>query len=193
MRPMPLLRRKTSSAAGLVMDLSLWEVVLLLVLMSWEHIGVLLAWRVVGVGRPSLLVVCGVLSRIVEGVNGLIVIWVVSRWRHGPAHVCLAVVWMEVVPHGIWTHGSIYLALGMGRHGWIVSRCLPSLSLHAWVTNDHLGLMAIGAKSLVFINTIWRPRFHYVLRRSGVAVCVQSTCRLTRSLISMVCWARLGW
>lgn len=97
-----------------------------------------------------------------------------------------------MVPHGIWTHGSIYLALGVRRHGWIVSRCRPSLSLHARVTTDHLGLMVIGAKVLVFINTIWRPRLHHVLWRSGIAVCVLSTCGLTRSLISMVCWARLG-
>lgn len=98
MRPMPLLWRIASSTVGLVVDLRLREVVLLLVLMSWVHVGVrlrvLLAWCVVGVGSPSLLVVGGVLSRVVEGVNGLVVIRVVSRGRHGPGHVSLAVVWM---------------------------------------------------------------------------------------------------
>lgn len=198
MRPMPLLCRVTPSAVGLVMGLSLGMelrvVVLLLVLMRWVHVGVglgvLLAWHVVGVGSPSLLLIGGVASRIVEGVNGLVVIWVVSRRRHGSGHVCLAVVWM--VPHAIWTHGSICLDLGLWRHGWIVSRCWPSLSLHTWVTAHQRGLMVIGAKSLVFINTILRPRFHCgVLWRNGSALCVWSTCRLTRSLISMVCWARV--
>lgn len=199
MRPMPLLWRITASTVGLAMGLSLGMglgvVVLLLVLMRWVHVGVglrvLLAWHVVGVGSPSLLVVGGLVSRIVEGVIGLVVIRVVSRRRHGPGHVCLAVVWM--VPHAIWTHDFICLALGVRRHGWIESRCWPSLSLHTWVTTHQLGLMAIGAKSLVFINTIWSPRFHHrVLWRNGSAFCIRSTCRLTRSLISMVCWTRLG-
>lgn len=127
MRPMPLLWRIAPSTAGLVMGLSLWMrvgvVVLLLVLMRWVHAGVglrmLLAWDVVGVGSPSLLVVGCVVSRIVEGVNGWVVIRVVSRCRHG-SHVGLAVVWM--VPHAVLTHGSIYLALGVRRHAWIVTR-----------------------------------------------------------------------
>lgn len=96
MRPVPLLRRVTSSAVGLVVDRSLGvglrEVVLLLVLMTRVHVGVglrvLLAWCVVRVGGPSLLAVT------VEAVDGLVVIRVVSRLRHGPGHVCLAVVWM---------------------------------------------------------------------------------------------------
>lgn len=95
---MPLLRRIISSTVDLVMSLSLgmelWVVVLLLVLMRWVHIGVglrvLLPCHVVGVGSPSLLVVGGVVSSIMERVNGLVVISVVSRWRHGPGHVCLA-------------------------------------------------------------------------------------------------------
>lgn len=197
MGPMPLLCRITPSAVSLVMGLSLGMelgvVVLLLVLMRCVHVGVglgvLLAWHVVGVGSPSLLVVCGVVRRIVEGVNGLVVIRVVSRGRHGPGHVGLAVVWM--VPHTI--HGSIRLALGLWRHAWIVSRCWPSLSLHTWVATHQRGLMVIGAESLVFINTILRPRFHCgVLWRNGSALCVWSTCRLARSLISMVCRARVG-
>lgn len=138
MRPMPLLWRITPSTVGLVMGLSLGMglrvVVLLLVLMRWVHVWVglrvLLAWRVVGVGSPSLLVVGGVLSRIVQGVDGLVVIRVVSRRRQGPDHVCLAVVWVWMVPHAIWTHGSVCLAVGVRRHGWIVSRCWPSLGLH---------------------------------------------------------------
>lgn len=188
MRPVPLFWRITPSTVGLVMGLSLgvglWEVVLLLVLMRWVHVGVglrvLLAWRVVGVGSPSLLVIGGVLSRIVEGVNSLVVIRVVSRGRHGPGHVRLAVVWMWMVPHAIWSHGSIYLALR-------VRRCWASLSQHTGVTSHQLGLMLIGAKSLVFIDTVWRPGFHHVLWGNGSAVCVRSTCRLTRSLISVVC------
>lgn len=133
-------------------------VVLLLILMGWVNVGVgmrvLLAWHVVGVSSRSLLVVGGVVSRIVQGVNGLVLIRVVSRRR--PGHVCLAVVWMWMVPHAIWTHGSVCMALGLRRHGWIV-RCWPSLSLHSWVTTHQLGLMVIGTKSLVFINIIWRP------------------------------------
>lgn len=200
MRPMPLLWRITSSNVGLIMGLSLgvelWVVVLLLVLMRWVHVGVglgvLLTCHVVGVSSPSLLVVGGVVSSIMKGVNGLVVKSVVSRWRHGP-HVCLAQVLMLIVPQAIWTHGSICLALGMRRHGCIVSRCWPPLSLHTLVTSHQHGLMVIGAKSLVFINTIRSPRFHYgVLWRASSALCVRSTCRLTRSLISMVCWAGLG-
>lgn len=200
MRPMPVLWRITSSAVGLVMGLSLGMglgvIVLLLVLRRWIHVvglRVLLARHVVGISRASLLVVGGVVSRIVEGVGGLVVIRVVSRLRHGSGHVCLAVVWMRRVSHAEWAYGSIYLALGVRSHGWIVIRCWPSLSLHTRVTTHQLGLIVIGAKSLVFINTIWRPIFHHVvLRRNGSAFCVWPTCRLTRSLISMVCWARLG-
>lgn len=197
----PLLWRITPSTAGLVIALSLGMelgvVVLLLVLMRWVHVGVglrvLLAWHVIGVGSPSLLVVGGVVSRTVERVNGLVLIRVVSRRWHGPGHVCLAVVWMWMVPHAIWTHGSICLALGVRRHGWIKGRCWPSLNLHTLVITHQLGLMVCGAEGLVFINTIWSPRFHHgVLWRNGSAFCVRSTCRLTRSLISTVCWARLG-
>lgn len=199
MRPMPLFWRVTPSTVSLIMGLCLGMklrvVVLLLVLVRWVHVGVglrvLLAWHVVGVGSTSLLVVGGVVSRIVEGVYGLVVIRVVSRWR--PGHVCLAVVWMWMVPHAIRTHGSVCLALGLWRHGWIVSRCWPSLSLHTWVTTHKHGLMLIGTESLLFINTIWRARFHCrLLRRNGRSFCVRATCRLTRSLISMVCWARVG-
>lgn len=201
MRPMPLLWRITPSAVGLVMGLSLGMelgvVVLLLILMGLVHVGVglrmLLACHVVRVGIPSLLVVGRVVCRVGERVNGLAVIRVVSRRQHGPGHVCLAVVWMWMVPHAIGAHGSIWLALGRWRHGWIVSRCWPSLNLHAWVSTYRLGLMVIGIKSLVFINTIWRPRFHYgVLWRNGRAFCVRSTCGFTRSLISMVCWGGVG-
>lgn len=86
----------------------------------------------------------------------------------------------------------MYLALGVRRHGWIVNGRWPSLSLHTWVTAQHLGLMGIGAKSLLFGNAIRRPRFHHVQRRAGVAVCVRSARRLAGSLIPMVGWARLG-
>lgn len=153
----------------------------------------LLAWHVVGVGSPSLLVVVRVGTRIVEGVNALIVIWVVSRWRYGPVHVCLVVVWMWRVPHAIWTHSSIYLALGVRGHGWIVTMWWPSLRMHTHIITHKLGLMVIGAKSLVFIDNIGLPRCHHsVLWRNGSAVRVRPTSRLTRSLITMVCWARLG-
>lgn len=130
MRPMPFLWRITPSAAGLVVGLSLrvglGVVVLLLVLVRWVHVGVglrvLLARHVVGVGSPSLLVVGGVVSSIVEGVSSLVVVRVVSRGRHGPGHVGLAVVWMWRVPHTVWTHSSIYLTLGVRRNGWVVTR-----------------------------------------------------------------------
>lgn len=86
LRAMPLLWRIIPSTVGLVMGLSLGMelgvVVMLLVLVRWVHVGVglrvLLAWHVVGVSSPSLLVVSRVMSRIVEGVNGLVVIRVLS-------------------------------------------------------------------------------------------------------------------
>lgn len=181
---MPLLCRVTPPAVHLVMSLSLGVglcvVVLLLVLMLRVHVrvglGVLLACCVVGVGSPSLLVVGGVLRGVVEGVN-LAVIGVVSRRRHGPADVRLAVVGMA--PHAVCTHGSICLTLGVRGHGRVVSG--PSL----------LGLVGVWAESLLLVNPIRRPRFHHVLRRN---VCVRrAACRLTRSLISMVRRAGLAW
>lgn len=161
MGPMPLLWRITAPTVGLVMGLSLvmqlGVVVLLLVLMRWVHVGVslrVLAWHVVGVGSPTLLLVGGMVSRIVERVDGLIVISVVCRRRQGSGHVCLAEVWMWMVSNAIWTYGIICLALGLRSHGWIVSRCWPSLSRHTLVTTHQEGLMVIRVKSLVFINTI---------------------------------------
>lgn len=201
---MPLLSRKTPSAVGLVMGLSLRMllgiVVLLLlvvVLMRWVHVGVglrvLLARHVVGVGGPFLLVVGRVLSRTVEGVNGLVVVRVVSRGRHGPGHDGLAVVWMWRVPYPVWTHGSIHMALGVRRHGWIVTRRGPPRSLHTRVATHQLGSMVIGAKILLFINNTRRPGFHHcVLRRDGGTFCIRFACRLAGSLITVVCWARLG-
>lgn len=91
--------------------MELWVVVLLLVLRRWVDVGVglrvLLPCHVVGVGSPSLLVVGRVMSNIMEGVNGLVVISMVSRWRHGPGNVCLAQVYMLMVPQSIWTHSLI--------------------------------------------------------------------------------------
>ena len=85
MRPIPLLGRIAPSTVSVIMCLCLWMgvgvVLLLLVLMRWAHgmgLRVLLTLHVVGIGSPSLLVVGNVVRRIVEGVNGLIVIRVVS-------------------------------------------------------------------------------------------------------------------
>lgn len=175
-------------------------VVLLLVLVGWVHVRVglrvlLPGHVVVGVGSPSLLVVGGVVHRVVEGAHGLVVVRVVSRRRHGPGHVGLAIVWMLRVPHAVWTHGSVSLALGGRRHARVVMRRGPSLRLHACVATHHLGLMVIRGlvKILVFINTIWIPSFHHgVLWRNSSALRVRPTRRLTRSLISMVRWAGLG-
>lgn len=97
MSRMPLFWRITSSTVSLVVTLSLgmelWVVVLLLILMRWVHVEVglrvLLTSHVVGISSPSLLLVCGVVNSITEGANGLVVVSVVSRWRHGPIHVCL--------------------------------------------------------------------------------------------------------
>lgn len=175
MRSMPLLWGVRASAAGLVVDLclgmGLGVVALLLVLMRRVHITVnwrvLLAGHVVGVGS-SLLVVVGVGGRIVEGVDALAVIWVVGRRRHGPAHVCLVVVWMWRVSHAVRTHSSIHLALGGRRHGRVVTLWRPSLRLHTQITTHQRGLMVIGAKSLMFIDNIRLPRCHHsVLRRDG--------------------------
>lgn len=70
-------------------------VLLLLVLMSWVHVGVclgvLLTCHVVGVSQPSVLVVGGVVSSTtMERVRGLVVISVMGRSRYGSGHVCLA-------------------------------------------------------------------------------------------------------
>lgn len=68
-----------------------------LVLMRWVNVRVslrVLSWHVVRVASPSLLVVGGVMSRIVEGVDGLVLISLKSRRRHGPGYVCLAEVGM---------------------------------------------------------------------------------------------------
>lgn len=60
-------------------------------------------------------------------------------------------------------------------------------------TIPQLGLMVVQTISWVFINSIWRPKFnHVVLTKNGSGLCVWPTWRLTGSLISMVCWARLG-
>lgn len=100
MRPVPVLRRVNSLTIGLVMSLSLVMrlrvVSLLLVLLGRVHVAVglrvLLTCHVIRVRRPSLHVVGGLGSRIVEGIDNLAIIRVVSRWVSRPAHVCLVVV-----------------------------------------------------------------------------------------------------
>lgn len=106
MRPMPVLWRITASTVALVMALRLVMgmgiIVLLLERRRWAHVGVglrgLLTGHVIRIDSSSLLVVVGVCGRIVEGVDGLIVIRGVDSLKHGPGHVCLAVLWMWGIP-----------------------------------------------------------------------------------------------
>lgn len=164
-RLMPLLGGVAPSSVGLVVGLSLGVelgvVVLLLVLVRGVHVGVglrvLLAWAMVGVGGGSLLLVARVGGRIVEGVDGLVVVRMVGGWRRGASHAGLTVVWVRVGPHAVRPHGAVGLALGLGRHGWISHGGWPSLGLHAWIGTNQQGLLRTGTKALVFINAVWRP------------------------------------
>lgn len=188
MRPVPVLWRVDPLTIGLVMSLSLVMrlrvVSLLLVLLGRVHtavsLRVLLTCHVVRVRRPSLQVVGGLGGRIVEGIDSLAVIRVVSRWVNRSAHVCLVVVWMWRVSHSMRAHSSIDVALGMRRHGWILTMWQSSLRLHTQATAHLLVLMMIGTKRLMFISIAWWPRCHHrLLWRNGRSLCVCPTWGLT--------------